>query len=113
MWGGVLLHGEFHGSEKLPCGLCVLDRKCTCAGLHARTGSRARCAHARMHAHTLTPTRPHAQAPMFWGGDMHVRVTAVVKAGSKTIDLPVDVANIQARRLSISCVFVGLFRAIA
>ncbi|EFN53537.1 hypothetical protein CHLNCDRAFT_136649 [Chlorella variabilis] len=35
------------------------------------------------------------EAPAFWGGDIHVRVTAVVKAGSKTIDVPVDVANVQ------------------
>ena len=38
---------------------------------------------------------PRLQTPAFWGGDMSVRVTAVVKVGSKTIDVPVDVGNIQ------------------
>ena len=42
-----------------------------------------------------TPSSP--QAPLFWGGDIQVRVTAVVKAGSKLIDVPVDVANVQVR----------------
>ncbi len=37
------------------------------------------------------------QTPAFWGGDISLRVTAVVKAGNKTIDVPADVSNIQAR----------------
>ncbi|PSC73977.1 synaptotagmin-2-like isoform X1 [Micractinium conductrix] len=40
------------------------------------------------------------ETPAFWGGDMSVRVTAVVKVGSKTIDVPVDVGNIQFKALT-------------
>lgn len=40
------------------------------------------------------------ETPAFWGGDMSIRVTAVIKVGSKTIDLPVDVANIQFKALT-------------
>lgn len=47
---------------------------------------------------SLTPWSPHhpVQTPAFWGGDISLRVTAVVQAGSKTVDVPVDVSNIQA-----------------
>ncbi|KAL4424265.1 hypothetical protein ABPG75_001566 [Micractinium tetrahymenae] len=40
------------------------------------------------------------ETPAFWGGDMALRVTAVVQAGGKTIDVPVDVANIQFKALT-------------
>ncbi|KAL4442698.1 hypothetical protein ABPG77_006692 [Micractinium sp. CCAP 211/92] len=40
------------------------------------------------------------ETPAFWGGDMSLRVTAVVLAGSRTIDVPVDVANIQFKALT-------------
>lgn len=40
------------------------------------------------------------ETPAFWGGDMALRVTAVVQAGSRTIDIPVDVANIQFKALT-------------
>jgi hypothetical protein len=40
------------------------------------------------------------ETPAFWGGDISLRVTAVVKAGNKTIDVPVDVGNIQFKALT-------------
>ncbi|KAI7835754.1 hypothetical protein COHA_010332, partial [Chlorella ohadii] len=40
------------------------------------------------------------ETPAFWGGDISLRVTAVVKAGNKTIDVPVDVSNIQFKALT-------------
>ena len=40
------------------------------------------------------------ETPIFWGGDLRVRVTAVLKLGSTCIDVPVDIANIQIKALA-------------
>jgi C2 domain/Synaptotagmin-like mitochondrial-lipid-binding domain len=40
------------------------------------------------------------ETPLFWGGDMAVRATAVIKAGPLKIDLPVDVSNFQFKALA-------------
>jgi len=40
------------------------------------------------------------ETPLFWGGDMAVRATAVIKAGPLKVDLPVDVSNIQFKALA-------------
>lgn len=40
------------------------------------------------------------EAPVFWGGDISIRVTAVVEMGGKRIDFPVEVNNIQLKALA-------------
>ncbi|KAL4515644.1 hypothetical protein Ndes2437B_g07071 [Nannochloris sp. 'desiccata'] len=40
------------------------------------------------------------ETPLFWGGDMALRATAVIKAGPLKFDLPVDVSNFQFKALA-------------
>ena len=40
------------------------------------------------------------ETPLFWGGDMHIRATAVIKAGPMKVDVPVDVSNFQFKALA-------------
>lgn len=40
------------------------------------------------------------ETPAFWGGDISLRVTAVVQVGSQPVDVPVDVSNIQFKALT-------------
>lgn len=40
------------------------------------------------------------EAPLFWGGDIRLRVTAVARLGKYFVDLPVDVSNIQLKALA-------------
>lgn len=40
------------------------------------------------------------ETSLFWGGDLELRVTAVVQAGPMTVDLPIDVQNIQFKALA-------------
>lgn len=85
-------------------GLLLFERPWQATGSRAlpHAGSAGRGAVVQLPQHRrprcrAPPTgRTHPpQTPAFWGGDMRMRVTAVVKAGARTIDVPVDVANIQ------------------
>lgn len=40
------------------------------------------------------------ETSLFWGGDLELRVTAVVQAGPVSVDLPIDVQNIQFKALA-------------
>lgn len=40
------------------------------------------------------------EAPIFWGGDFHVRVVPVAQIGGKEIDLPIDISSIQIKALA-------------
>lgn len=40
------------------------------------------------------------EAPTFWGGDMHIRATAVLKLGGVLVDVPVDVSDISFKVLA-------------
>lgn len=40
------------------------------------------------------------EVPVFWGGDIRLRATAVLAAGERAIDIPVDVNNIQVKILA-------------
>jgi Ca2+-dependent lipid-binding protein len=40
------------------------------------------------------------ETPLFWGGDMKIRVTAVVKVGGMRVDIPVDIGDIQFKALA-------------
>ena len=40
------------------------------------------------------------ETPLFWGGDMAIRATAVIKAGPLKVDFPVDVSNFQFKALA-------------
>ena len=40
------------------------------------------------------------ETALFWGGDLELRITAVIQAGPITIDLPIDVQNIQFKGLA-------------
>lgn len=81
-----------------PATVCPLphSRPCdegvtTCCAVAAATCAKP----ARCRSYCVACSPP-PQTPAFWGGDISLRVTAVVKAGSQTIDVPVDIANIQA-----------------
>jgi hypothetical protein len=40
------------------------------------------------------------ETPLFWGGDMAIRATAVIKAGPLKVDVPVDVSNFQFKAMA-------------
>lgn len=40
------------------------------------------------------------EAPLFWGGDVRLRVTTVARIGKYFVDLPIDVGNIQLKALA-------------
>ena len=42
------------------------------------------------------------QAPLFWGGDISVRVTATLRLGGFALVVPVHVANVQVSWLPFS-----------
>lgn len=67
------------------CRQCWGLRKCTCKPADPFAAPRlcALCC-------------PRSQAPLFWGGDITVRVTASIKLGPVVLDIPLRVCNVQA-----------------